>query len=124
MVGWFEIPVIDMARATRFYEAVFDCTMTHSPMGELDMTFFPWAEGGIGAAGALVYHPDYYKPSEEQGALVYFTAFSGDLDNELARVAPAGGRVIMPKRLIAEEVGYMAVFIDTEGNRIALHSRA
>jgi predicted enzyme related to lactoylglutathione lyase len=58
------------------------------------------------------------------GTLVYFTAHSGDLDNELGRVENAGGKVFQPKTLISDDVGYMAVIGDTEGNRIALHSRS
>jgi predicted enzyme related to lactoylglutathione lyase len=48
---------------------------------------------------------------------------SGDLDNELSRVEAAGGRVLQKKTLITKEIGYMAVLLDTEGNRVALHSR-
>jgi len=52
-----------------------------------------------------------------------FTAHSGDLANELSRVEPAGGQVLQGKTQISEEHGYMALFIDCEGNRVALHSR-
>ena len=55
--------------------------------------------------------------------LIYFTAQSGDLSNELEKVEPAGGKVLMQKKLITEDIGYMGLFIDTEGNRIAIHSR-
>jgi predicted enzyme related to lactoylglutathione lyase len=86
------------------------------------MAWFPWVERGLGAAGSLVHAPGMYTPSDE-GVLVYFTAHSGDLDNELSRVEAAGGKVAQKKTLITEEIGYMAVVLDTEGNRIALHSR-
>jgi hypothetical protein len=86
------------------------------------MAWFPWVEDGQGSPGSLVCHPEHYKPSEN-GVLIYFTAFSGDLSHELARVEPAGGRVVQEKTLIAEGYGYMAIFIDSEGNRVALHSR-
>jgi predicted enzyme related to lactoylglutathione lyase len=61
-------------------------------------------------------------PSME-GVLLYFTAASGDLSVELARVQGAGGKVLLPKTLISEEIGYMAVLVDSEGNRMAIHSR-
>jgi len=122
IVGWFEIPVTDMERAMRFYEAVFGISFTRQQMGEEDMAFFPWVENTIGSGGSLVHHPDHYTPSKD-GTLIYFTAFSGDVSVELGRVEPAGGKVLMPKKLIAPDVGYMALFLDTEGNRIALHSR-
>jgi hypothetical protein len=122
IVGWFEIPVTDMERAIRFYEAVFEFKLSRNQMGPLDMAWFPWIEETTGSGGSLVYHPDYYKPSAD-GVLIYFTAFSGDIDQELSRVEKAGGKVLQAKTLIAEGYGYMAVFLDSEGNRIALHSR-
>ncbi len=123
MVGWFEIPVKDMDRAIRFYETVFDVKIEKHEMGPLLMGWFPFAEGGSGAMGSLVYNEKEYKPSQA-GTLVYFTAHSGDAAVELARVAKAGGKVLIEKRLIAEDIGYMGLFTDTEGNRIAVHSRA
>jgi hypothetical protein len=124
VVGWFEIPVANMDRAIAFYEAVMGYALQRQQMGSLDMAWFPWSEANTaGSAGSLVHHAEMYKPSAD-GALVYFTAFSGDLANELSRVEPNGGQVLIGKTLIAEDYGYMGVFIDTEGNRVALHSRA
>ncbi len=124
VVGWFEIPVTDMDRAIRFYETVFDFKIDRNQMGPLDMGWFPFTEGdGPGSGGSLVKHPDFYKPSTD-GTLVYFTAHSGDLNNELGRVEDAGGKVLQEKTHIADDIGYMALILDTEGNRVALHSRA
>jgi len=122
VVGWFEIPVHDMERAVRFYETVFDVKLQREKMDSLDMAWFPWIETGMGAGGSLVYAPEFYKPSDS-GVLVYFTAQSGDLINELSRVEAAGGKIHKKKTLIKEDIGYMAVVMDTEGNMIALHSR-
>jgi uncharacterized protein len=121
-VGWFEIPVTNMERAIKFYETVLDIKLSRNQMGPLDMAWFPWVEEGKGSAGSLVCHPDYYKPSAD-GVLIYLTSQTGDLNDELNRVEKSGGKVIQPKTLIAEDYGYMALFIDTEGNRVALHSR-
>jgi len=121
VVGWFEIPVNDMERAVNFYEIVLDIKLERHLMGPLQMAWFPMVENGGGAAGSLVHHPEYYKPSTD-GVLVYLTTHSGNLSNELARVEPAGGKVIRPKTQISEDYGYMALIIDSEGNRIALHS--
>jgi len=123
VVGWFEIPVTDMERAIKFYEKVFDFKLDRNTMGPLDMAWFPWIPDGLGSGGSLVHFPNAYKPSND-GVLVYFTAHSGDLANELSRVAEAGGKVLQVKTLISEEHGYMALIIDSEGNRIALHSRS
>ena len=121
MVGWFEIPVADMERARKFYEAIFDIDIEVHPMGELLMGWFPFAENKSGTSGSLVKHQDWYKPSESHGPLLYFS--SEDVQVQLDRLEKAGGKVIQPKTLIKEDIGYMAVFIDTEGNRVALHSR-
>jgi predicted enzyme related to lactoylglutathione lyase len=122
VVGWFEIPVDNMDRAIRFYETVFDYKLNRQQMGELDMAWFPSIPDAIGSGGSLVHHPDFYKPSQD-GSLVYFTAFSGDLSHELRRVPETGGRILVPKTEISPDIGFMAVIIDTEGNRVALHSR-
>ena len=122
VVGWFEIPVTDIERATDFYQKVFDLELERNTVGELDMAWFPMTEEGLGAPGSLVYHQETHRPSTD-GVLVYFTARSGDLANELSRVEGAGGKVLLPKTLITEDIGYMGLFLDTEGNRIAVHSR-
>jgi len=121
-VGWFEIPTTDMDRAVKFYETVFEQKLERNKVGDLEMAWFPWVEEGMGASGSLIHDPDHYKPSAD-GAVIYFTAHSGDLAIELARVEPAGGKVIQPKTLITDDIGYFGVFLDSEGNRLALHSR-
>ncbi len=122
VVGWFEIPVRNMDRAVKFYETLFDFKLQRQKMGEFDMAWFPWLQTGVGSPGSLVHSPEHYTPSDK-GTLVYFTAFSGDLNNELGRVERAGGKVLRTKTLITKDIGYMALVLDTEGNRIALHSR-
>lgn len=122
VVGWFEIPVTNMERAIAFYEKVFELKLDRNQMGPLDMAWFPWATDGLGSGGSLVHFPSAYKPSGD-GTLVYFTAHSGDLSYELSRVEEAGGKVLQGKKQISEEYGFMALILDTEGNRIALHSR-
>ncbi|MEB2775012.1 VOC family protein [Algoriphagus sp. D3-2-R+10] len=119
-VGRFEIPVSDMDRAISFYQKVFDCSLTKIDMGDFQMAMFPGEGGGVGAEGSLVSHKDFYKSSNLAGVLIYFS--SVDLSIELAKVEEAGGNVQIPKRMISPEYGYMGVFLDSEGNRIALHS--
>jgi predicted enzyme related to lactoylglutathione lyase len=79
-------------------------------------------DAGEGASGSLVLSDEFHKPSKD-GVLAYFTAHSGDLSIELSRVDGAGGKVLVPKTLITDDIGYMAVIEDSEGNRISLHSR-
>jgi predicted enzyme related to lactoylglutathione lyase len=121
MVGWFEIPVIDMDRAKKFYETVFEVEIQVRDLNELQMGIFPFAEGKGGAWGALVKHAEFYHPSTTEGPLLYFSC--KDAQIEADRIEKAGGKLLVPKRLIAEGVGFMALFLDSEGNRLALHSR-
>ncbi|QMU63003.1 MAG: VOC family protein [Flavobacteriaceae bacterium] len=125
MVSWFEIPVNDMDRAKKFYESVFQVELSINDFGGILMGWFPPAEDitVLGISGSLVKHETEYIPSATHGALVYFNSQSGDIDNELSRVESAGGRILKPKTLISNEIGYMAVILDTEGNRIALYNK-
>ncbi|WP_298904286.1 VOC family protein [uncultured Psychroserpens sp.] len=119
MVGWFEIPVHDMDRAKLFYESVFNVDIAIHDFGGMLMGWFPFDEKKPGATGTLI-KQESYVPSQE-GTLVYF--MSKDVQQELDRIEDAGGIIYQPKTEISPEHGYMAVFIDTEGNRVALHSQ-
>lgn len=118
-VAWFEIPAVNLDRAKKFYESIFGIEMIDMDLGdEFKMTLFPVEEGGVG--GALCEHPDFYHPGY-QGPLVYFNA-SSDLQAVLDQVEPNGGKILEAKKQISDEYGYMAIFEDSEGNRVALHS--
>lgn len=117
-VNWFEIPVREMARAATFYEQVFGVTLVLNELGEMQMAWFPMAPGVSGAGGTLI-QGEGYEPSPF-GTLIYFEVV--DVDSTLARVDAMGGRVILAKTSIGEH-GFIAHFEDSEGNRIALHSR-
>lgn len=119
-IVWFEIPVLDLERATQFYQTVLDNTFEREEMGGTKMALFPNHGGANGIGGALVLSP-MHKPSDK-GTVVYLNA-GPDLQVALSRVEKAGGKVTMPKTLIHETIGYMAFFIDSEGNSIALHSQ-
>ena len=119
MVGWFEIPVSDMDRAKTFYETVFQIQIQVMDFGELKMGWFP-SQGAeaYGSPGTLIKH-ELYIPSKE-GTMVYFMC--KDVQNELDRIEGAGGKIFKGKTQISPEYGFMGVFFDTEGNRVALHS--
>ncbi len=120
MIGWFEVPVSDMDRAKAFYEAVFSIEINVTDFGGVLMGWFPTNnENAHGASGSLIKQESYI-PSQE-GTLVYF--MSDDLQIELDKIEASGGKIYQPKTQISQEHGYMGVFIDTEGNRIALHSQ-
>ena len=119
-ISWFEIPVLNMERAKKFYETLLDVELSTLKIGEThEMALFPDAQDQETVSGGLMCGQGYTPSSE--GALVYLNA-NPDLQNSSNRVAEAGGTVLMDKRQISEEAGFMAVIEDTEGNRIALHS--
>lgn len=118
-VGWFEIPVNDMERAVKFYNTIFNIKLTQMETGDLEMFSFPFVEGGYGAGGALVKHADFYTPSID-GILLYFA--TDNIDKVLQSVLQVGGKVLQERKQITSNT-YMGLFLDSEGNRIALHSR-
>ena len=118
MVGWFEIPVDDMNRAKAFYETVFKVDIQVVDFGGILMGWFPDRGQVTGAQGTLIKQESYI-PSQE-GTLVYF--ISDNVQNELDRVEAAGGKIYQPKTQISPEHVYRAVLLETEGNRVALHS--
>ena len=118
-VNWFEIPVKNMDRAKNFYSNVLKKDLMHLPSpGPSKMAAFPWTEGAEFSAGALV-EGEGYEPSTT-GSVVYF--YCEDLSNELTRVEKNGGKILVPKTDIGEH-GFISHIMDTEGNRVALHSR-
>ena len=119
-LNWFEIPAIDFDRAVRFYSDVLGTKLEAGPSMEgSQMAFFPSDEQGVG--GALTKYGGF-EPSQN-GTLVYLNG-GADLSTMLDRVEGAGGSVAMPKTDIGGGYGYMALFIDSEGNKIGLHSMA
>lgn len=119
-LNWFEIPAVDIQRAKKFYETIFGIQMDLQTMMGIDMASFPMDNGNGKASGAVV-KGEMYKPSME-GAVIYLNA-NPNMDNVISKIEGAGGKMLMPKTQITPEIGYMAFFADTEGNRVALHSQ-
>ncbi len=117
VVNWFEIPVDDLNRAKKFYADLLGVALNDLPMPGSEMSAFEWVQGGEFATGALV-KSEGYVPSAT-GTTVYFSC--EDLADNLAKVEELGGKVLMPKTSIGEH-GFIAHLLDTEGNRVALHS--
>ncbi|MEP7147241.1 MAG: VOC family protein [bacterium] len=114
-INWFEIPVTDFGRAKKFYGEIFGVEMHEEKLGPHQMGFFP----GEGVSGAIV-KAEGYKPSQE-GALIYLAA-GEDLTGVMNKIDKAGGKVVQPKMKVSDEIGFIAIFVDTEGNKVALHS--
>jgi predicted enzyme related to lactoylglutathione lyase len=118
---WFEIPAININRAVGFYNNVFGWNMEVMDFGGELNAWTPFNHEAPGAAGCIVQHPEHYTPSSNAGVLIYFSV--DDIAATLEAVEKNGGSILQHKKLITEDVGYMGVFLDTEGNRIAVHSR-
>jgi len=117
-VGWFEIPVIDLQRAMKFYTDLFGYTLDLQPeKSGFTMAWFPMVDKMMGAAGTLILG-EGYTPSHE-GSMVYFSVPS--VQETLTRVEGVGGKILMPKTDTGGH-GFFAWVEDTEGNRIAIHS--
>lgn len=117
-IDWFEIPVAEMSRARKFYETVLGIEFkeeNHPP--ECEMCIFPYSEPNTGGALCRMEH---LVPGAS-GTLIYLNA-GEDLSAPLARVEAAGGSILMAKTLLSPEIGAIAVFRDSEGNHIGLHS--
>lgn len=118
VVNWFEIPVSDFDRAKDFYTEVLGSELHIEEVMGTKMGFFNTQGEGVG--GAICSGEDY-KPTSS-GALIYLNG-GEDLQTQLSRVESAGGKVSLPKTKISDEIGYMAIFRDTEGNKLAFHSQ-
>ena len=120
-ISWFEIPATDLSRAQKFYETIFDTSLMALDLPNIKMRMFPLENPMTGVGGAIVLSAGFYNPSATDGPLIYLNA-NPDVQNVLDKIEAAGGKIMVPKTEISPDYGHMAVFIDTEGNRIALHS--
>ncbi len=119
-ISWFEIPARDIDRAQKFYEEIFGISMPVMDLPNIKMRLFPISDP-MNIGGALCFNESFYKSSSTDGPLIYLNG-NPDVQNIIEKVEAAGGKVLVPKTMISPEHGYMAVFLDTEGNRIGLHS--
>jgi hypothetical protein len=116
-INWFEIPVDDFVRAKKFYETIFGAEILEMPFPNGTYGMLPCdMQNGVG--GGLV-KGEGYTPSDK-GTIVYLNG-GEDLSIPLSKIEQSGGKILMPKTSLGEN-GFMAHFIDTEGNRVALHS--
>lgn len=118
-ITWVEIPVSDFERAKKFYSAIYDYEMPEMMMGQNQMGFLLYDQQ-VGGVGAAIVKGDNYTPTKE-GVKVYLNGGS-DLNTVLNRVEKAGGKIIMQKAQITPELGCFAMFEDSEGNHLSIHS--
>jgi predicted enzyme related to lactoylglutathione lyase len=120
-ISWFEIPSKDLDRATKFYEKIFGVSLIPMDMPNIKMRMFPVEDQMADIGGAVVHSDGFHNPSATDGPLIYLNG-NPDVQKVLDKVEAAGGTIMVPKTEISPEYGFMAVIIDTEGNRIGLHS--
>ncbi|MCL4109114.1 UNVERIFIED_CONTAM: hypothetical protein GTU68_031026 [Idotea baltica] len=116
-ISIFEIPATEISRAVEFYQAILDIEIEAIDMPGMQMGLFP-SEGQM-IFGVIVQGEDS-QPSAN-GVTIYLNG-GDDLQIVLDKVEKNGGKIIVPKTLHADESGYFALFLDTEGNKMGLHS--
>lgn len=115
---WFEIPATEFGRAVKFYHDILDIELVEEEMDGLKLGLFPH-EDKMSVSGAIIYGMDF-KPSMD-GSIIYLNG-GDNLSIALSKVEDAGGKIVIPKTHLGDEIGYIAHFIDTEGNRVGIHS--
>jgi len=116
-VNWFEIPTSDIERTKYFYSKVFGFAMEYMEVGDTKMYMFTGDDKDAGAVGSIFQH-DNHKPSQI-GTVVYFS--TEDTDTEVNKIEANSGSIVFGKTSIGPH-GFIAQIIDSEGNRIGIHS--
>ncbi len=117
LISIVEIPTTDFSRAVTFYQEILGITIEEVDMDGTQLGVLPGDEETVSVV--LVKGSDY-KPTTD-GAVIYLNA-GDDLQPILDRIESNGGKVIVPKTEISPEIGFYAMFTDTEGNKLGLHS--
>jgi predicted enzyme related to lactoylglutathione lyase len=116
-ISIFEIPATDIARATNFYQAILGIEIERIDMPDMKMGIFPY-EGQM--VTGVILQTEGYQPSA-QGVTIYLNG-GDNLQEILDKVEKNGGKIVVPKTPHADDSGYFAIFLDSEGNRMGLHS--
>lgn len=117
LISIVEIPVLDLLRALTFYQSILGVNIEEVDMGGDKMGVFP---GDGSAVSVVLIQSDDYKPSAD-GTVAYLNA-GDDLQVVLDKIVANGGEMVVPKTEISPEIGFFAMFLDTEGNKLGLHS--
>ena len=116
-ISLFEIPATDISRAINFYQAILDINIEQLEMPGMEMGIFPY-EGQM--VTGVIMKGEGYQPSAD-GVTIYLNA-GDNLQQILDKVEENQGQIIVPKTAHADESGFFALFIDTEGNKLGLNS--
>jgi len=116
LISIVEIPTADFSKAVTFYQTILEVSIEKVQMEGIQMGVLP-SNGET--VNVVLVHGEDYKPTRD-GTLIYFNA-GDNLQNMLDKIAASGGEIILPKTEISPEMGFFALFIDTEGNKVGLH---
>ena len=116
-ISIFEIPATDISRAVNFYQAILGVNIEKMEMPGMEMGIFPYEEQMV---TGVIMKGEGFKPSAD-GVTIYLNA-GDNLQTILDKVEKNGGKILMPKTAHADESGFFALFLDTEGNRLGLNS--
>ena len=117
LISIVEIPTADFRRAVAFYQTILGINIEEAEMDGIKMGLFP--SDGEGVFVQLTNGSDY-RPSTN-GTIVYLNG-EDDLQKIADKVELNGGKIIVPKTEIGPEMGFFALFADTEGNKLGIHS--
>lgn len=116
-ISIFEIPATDIARAIGFYQEILGVKIERMDFPDIQMGLLPYEEQMV--TGVIIKGKDY-QPSAN-GVTIYLNG-GENLQTILDKVEANGGKIIVPKTPHADEIGYFAIFHDSEGNKMGLHS--
>lgn len=117
LISIFEIPATDIARAINFYQTILDIDIEKMDFPGMEMGLFPYEDQVV--TGVLM-KGEGYQPSSA-GITIYLNGGT-NLQIILDKVENNGGKILIPKTPHADESGFFAIFIDSEGNKMGLHS--
>jgi predicted enzyme related to lactoylglutathione lyase len=118
-INWFEIPAADFDRAVAFYNTILDASLRKEVAAGVPNGILPYEQDDSHTAiGGAVISDDRINPG--MSGIVPYLNCTGKLDAVLSRVPAAGGKVLMPAT--QTPFGSIAMIVDSEGNRIGLHS--
>jgi predicted enzyme related to lactoylglutathione lyase len=116
---WADVPVTDLGRAIRFYSAVLGSPVKKESAFGMEFGLLPHYESNV--SGCLVDGKMTENQPSQNGPMVYFSV-EGRLDDAITQVREHGGKILQEKQQIGPH-GFRAIILDSEGNRVALHSQ-
>ncbi|MGX1930051.1 VOC family protein [Flagellimonas sp. 2504JD4-2] len=116
-VSIFEIPATDISRAIEFYQDILDISIEKMEMPGMEMGILPYEDQLV---TGVIFKGEGFQPSAD-GVTIYLNG-GDNLQTILDKIEPNGGEIIVRKTPHADEIGYFALFLDSEGNKMGLHS--